>query len=119
MVRPCRAEAAAASAGRVIPVAARTSFGRRRAAGSGGPGDRPGHAAEKASLPRGGVWRPDGMTFPTGAVLVPDVVRELAGEARVTAVWSNELGGRTFRVDPAEGPGPGTSYVKWAPYSER
>lgn len=59
------------------------------------------------------------MTIPTGAVLVPDVVRELAGEARVTAVWSNELGGRTFRVDPAEGPGPGTSYVKWAPHSER
>jgi kanamycin kinase len=63
------------------------------------------------------------MTIPTGAVLVPDVVRELAGDARVTPAWSNELGGLTFRVDPAGEPVPGDGrapfFVKWAPRTER
>lgn len=69
------------------------------------------------------------MTIPTGAVLVPDVVRELAGGSRITPAWSNELGGLTFRIEPADGQAPawnarpGTrrraSYVKWAPRTER
>lgn len=69
------------------------------------------------------------MTIPTGAVLVPDVVRELAGEARITPAWSNELGGLTFRIEPVDGPSPESGvqggarrraiFVKWAPRTER
>jgi kanamycin kinase len=70
------------------------------------------------------------MTIPTGAVTVPDVVREIAGDARITPAWSNELGGLTFRidpvddVDPVEGAAPGAvrrhaTYVKWAPRTDR
>ncbi|MFD2792997.1 phosphotransferase [Promicromonospora vindobonensis] len=70
------------------------------------------------------------MTIPTGAVTVPDVVREIAGDALVTPVWSNELGGLTFRIDPADavgspdGTAPGTdrrpaTFVKWGPRTER
>ncbi|MFD2028344.1 phosphotransferase [Promicromonospora aerolata] len=81
------------------------------------------------------------MTIPTGTVAVPDVVRELAAGAPITPAWSNELGGLTFRIDPA-GPAdarnglaglggtadlgataPGTperaTYVKWAPRTDR
>jgi kanamycin kinase len=46
--------------------------------------------------------------IPTGPVLVPDVVRELAGDSPITPVWQNELGGLTFRLD-----GPRTRYAKW------
>lgn len=46
---------------------------------------------------------------PTGPVPVPDVVAGLAGSARVTPVWRNELGGVTFRLDGAR-----TRYVKWS-----
>ena len=69
------------------------------------------------------------MTIPTGAVLVPDVVRELAAGALVTPAWSNELGGFTFRVGPVDAVGTpdGTadetaqrvSYVKWMPRTDR
>ncbi|WP_369375353.1 phosphotransferase [Promicromonospora sp. Populi] len=73
------------------------------------------------------------MTIPTGAVPVPDAVRELAGNALVTPVWTNELGGLTFRVDPSDepvpdpsaAPGPGGAarqspfFVKWAPRTDR
>lgn len=66
------------------------------------------------------------MTIPTGAVTVPDVVRELAGDALVTPVWSNELGGLTFRIDPVTARGAAretaqrtASFVKWAPRTER
>ena len=50
---------------------------------------------------------------PTGPVAVPRVVRRLAGDDRVTPVWRNELGGLTFRLDPAGG-GP-ARFVKWSP----
>lgn len=63
------------------------------------------------------------MTIPTGESPVPDVVRELAGDARITAVWNNELGGRTFRIDPLGNPVPGAGseprFVKWAPRTDR
>jgi kanamycin kinase len=73
------------------------------------------------------------MTIPLDEVPVPDVVRELAGNGQITPVWSNELGGLTFRVepfdehvpDPAAAPGPHgaaqqtTSYVKWLPRTVR
>ncbi|GAA4714074.1 kanamycin kinase [Promicromonospora umidemergens] len=67
------------------------------------------------------------MTIPTGAVTVPDVVREIAGDALITPAWSNELGGLTFRIDPVDsldGTAPGTAwrhatFVKWAPRTER
>jgi len=49
------------------------------------------------------------MTIPTGEVLVPDVVRELAGDALVTPVWTNQLGGLTFRLDPLDEAAPGDS----------
>jgi kanamycin kinase len=48
---------------------------------------------------------------PTGPVPVPGAVMALAGEASITPVWRNELGGLTFRLD---GGGDGTRYVKWA-----
>jgi len=44
------------------------------------------------------------------AVAVPEPVRQLAGDAPVTAVWRNELGGLTFRVGDAR-------YVKWSPHN--
>jgi kanamycin kinase len=49
--------------------------------------------------------------IPTGPVPVPDVVTALAGDAAITPVWRNELGGLTFRLD---GTG-GARYVKWVP----
>ena len=74
------------------------------------------------------------MTIPTGEVLVPDVVRELAGDSRIVPAWTNELGGLTFRIEPVDGQasdgqvsdgGARTGadqrafFVKWAPRSER
>jgi kanamycin kinase len=73
------------------------------------------------------------MTIPSGEVLVPDVVRELAGDSRIVPAWTNELGGLTFRVEPAVEPTNGQApdggaraaagqrafFVKWAPRSER
>lgn len=54
---------------------------------------------------------------PAGPVAVPRFVRRLAGGDRVTPVWRNELGGLTFRLDPAggrDGGGP-ARFVKWSP----
>ena len=48
------------------------------------------------------------MSVPDGAISIPDVVRELAGTAGIEPVWSNELGGTTFRLGS-------TRYVKWTP----
>jgi len=48
------------------------------------------------------------MSVPDGDVLIPTVVRELAGPEDVEPVWSNELGGLTFRLGEAR-------YVKWTP----
>ncbi|GAB2486367.1 aminoglycoside 3'-phosphotransferase [Promicromonospora xylanilytica] len=63
------------------------------------------------------------MTIPTDSVAVPDVVREIAGDGLVTPVWSNELGGLTFRIDPGgagqDDTGQGAIYVKWGPRTER
>nr|WP_265522199.1 phosphotransferase [Oerskovia sp. JB1-3-2] len=54
--------------------------------------------------------------IPTGHVPVPDAVASLAGDGHVTPVWRNELGGLTFRVEPAASDGSGpTRYVKWVP----
>ncbi|HEY0812065.1 MAG TPA: hypothetical protein VGE11_02190 [Pseudonocardia sp.] len=36
---------------------------------------------------------------PAGPVAVPNVVRALAGEGTISPVWTNELGGLTFRID--------------------
>jgi kanamycin kinase len=54
-------------------------------------------------------------------VTVPPFVRRLAAGGRVTPVWRNELGGLTFRLDPAGAPagapagrGP-ARFVKWSP----
>lgn len=46
---------------------------------------------------------------PTGPVSVPDVVAALAGDAAITPVWRNQLGGLTFRLDGNDG----VRYVKW------
>jgi kanamycin kinase len=50
------------------------------------------------------------VTIPIEPVVVPAVVRELAGDAQVDAVWLNELGGRTFRIGDGR-------FVKWQPYN--
>ncbi|QGN35297.1 phosphotransferase [Microlunatus sp. Gsoil 973] len=42
---------------------------------------------------------------------MPAIVAELAAGAQIVLVWTNELGGRTFRVDR---PG-GAEFVKWCP----
>lgn len=48
------------------------------------------------------------MTFPSPPPPVPAVVRRLAAGRSVLAVWRNELGGLTFRVDG------GTEFIKVA-----
>ncbi|WP_415977086.1 phosphotransferase [Rhodococcus sp. 077-4] len=48
------------------------------------------------------------MSVPDGDITVPTVVRELAGPDGIEPVWSNELGGLTFRLGTAR-------YVKWMP----
>lgn len=54
--------------------------------------------------------------MPDGPVEVPaSVVRASAG-AEVAAVWQNELGGLTFRIDPATTGGV-TRFCKWSPRS--
>ncbi|HEV6952731.1 MAG TPA: aminoglycoside 3'-phosphotransferase [Promicromonospora sp.] len=58
------------------------------------------------------------MTLPTEPVVVPDLVRELAGDGRLTLAWRNELGGLTFRVEPS-GPDEPATYVKWSPRTDR
>jgi kanamycin kinase len=73
------------------------------------------------------------MTIPTGEVLVPDVVRELAGDSRIVPAWTNELGGLTFRIEPLDEPANGklpdgdtraaagqrAFFVKWTPRTRR
>jgi kanamycin kinase len=54
--------------------------------------------------------RSAGSELLSGAVPVPAIVTALAGDAAITPVWRNELGGLTFRLD---GAGAGTRYVKW------
>ena len=48
------------------------------------------------------------MSVPDGGIAVPTVVRELAGYDGIEPVWSNVLGGMTFRLGQAR-------YVKWTP----
>ncbi|GAS89222.1 aminoglycoside 3'-phosphotransferase [Mycolicibacterium brisbanense] len=57
-----------------------------------------------------GVHTPSLSGPPVGPVAVPDVVTALAGDATLTPVWRNELGGLTFRLDGTDG---ATAYVKW------
>jgi kanamycin kinase len=67
------------------------------------------------------------MTIPSDAIVVPDVVRELAGDGLVTPAWRNELGGLTFRVEPfasdqlaAQDTAQQRAYfVKWSPRTDR
>ncbi|QNI09098.1 phosphotransferase [Mycobacterium kubicae] len=49
------------------------------------------------------------MSFPSSPPPTPAVVRRLAGDRPVRAVWVNELGGITYRVDS------GAEFVKVAP----
>lgn len=53
--------------------------------------------------------------LPDGDVAVPRSVTELARGARITPVWVNGIGGKTFRL----GEGTGTEYVKWLPLTHR
>ncbi|WP_125777493.1 aminoglycoside 3'-phosphotransferase [Antribacter gilvus] len=62
--------------------------------------------------------------IPVGPVAVPASVAALADGAEITPVWNNEVGGRTFRLDPlvpdggaALAPGAGVRFVKWSPRS--
>ena len=48
---------------------------------------------------------------PGGPVAVPGPVADLAGPARLTPVWRNQLGGLTWQL----GDGPQRRFVKWAP----
>ncbi|WP_327586775.1 aminoglycoside 3'-phosphotransferase [Nonomuraea sp. NBC_00507] len=54
--------------------------------------------------------RPAITEVPSGPVPVPGIVTTLAGDAAITPVWRNELGGLTFRLDDGSD---GTRYVKW------
>lgn len=48
-------------------------------------------------------------SFPPASTPVPDVVRRLAGRARLEPVWLNGIGGLTFRTDDGR-------YIKWGPH---
>jgi kanamycin kinase len=48
------------------------------------------------------------MSIPVGPLAVPAAVRALAGDAELTPVWRNGLGGLTFRTDDGR-------YLKWGP----
>src|SRR5690606_41616246 len=64
------------------------------------------------------VCDPGAMTLPTEPVVVPDLVRELAGDGRLTLAWRNELGGLTFRAEPS-GPDEPATPAKWSPRTDR
>ncbi|MEN0021792.1 MAG: aminoglycoside 3'-phosphotransferase [Microbacterium sp.] len=49
------------------------------------------------------------MSIPEAALPVPEIVRSLAGDAALTPVWRNSLGGVTFRTDDGR-------YIKWGPH---
>ncbi|WP_197522733.1 aminoglycoside 3'-phosphotransferase [Occultella aeris] len=51
------------------------------------------------------------MSIPNEPVTEPDVVRRLAGTARLTPVWRNGLGGVTFRTDDGR-------YLKYGPRND-
>ncbi|MBD8080422.1 phosphotransferase [Cellulosimicrobium arenosum] len=51
-------------------------------------------------------------SVPGAPVTVPAAVREIARDDAIAPVWRNQLGGLTFRLDPADGAGPGR-FVKW------
>lgn len=48
-----------------------------------------------------------------GEEALPAPARQLIGEATTTLVWTNELGGRTFRLEE----GGRTRYLKWQPHA--
>nr|WP_246087422.1 aminoglycoside 3'-phosphotransferase [Microbacterium agarici] len=54
------------------------------------------------------------VSIPTALTTVPAVVRELAGDDRLTPVWRNQIGGLTFRAEPAAGDK--ARYIKWGPH---
>lgn len=53
------------------------------------------------------------LTFPTDLVPTPEIVERIAAGRPCEAVWLNELGGLTFRIGPALGPG--AEYLKTGP----
>ncbi|MBP2335876.1 kanamycin kinase [Saccharothrix coeruleofusca] len=53
---------------------------------------------------------PTTAEVPFDPLPVPRAVTALAGDAAITPVWRNELGGLTFRLDGADG---GARYLKW------
>lgn len=80
----------------------------------------------RATRAVGGVDEPSGPNPdelagpPKLSVTVPPVIVSMAHGSTVTAVWENELGGVTFRLDPEpENGAPSRSanarFVKWAP----
>lgn len=50
----------------------------------------------------------DAVSIPTEPVAIPDAVVRLAGGARLTPVWLNDLGGVTFRTDDGR-------FIKYGP----
>ncbi|MEB3032822.1 aminoglycoside 3'-phosphotransferase [[Mycobacterium] nativiensis] len=48
---------------------------------------------------------------PEGPLVLPDAVRQLAGDDDARPVWHNEAGGTTFEVDGAGG----HRFIKWSP----
>ncbi|WP_166999157.1 aminoglycoside 3'-phosphotransferase [Paramicrobacterium fandaimingii] len=54
------------------------------------------------------------MTIPTAPTAVPDIVAALARGSRLVPVWRNQLGGLTFRAEPAS-PERAPRYIKWGP----
>jgi len=48
---------------------------------------------------------------PVAPETVPAIVAELAAGAPIVLVWTNELGGRTYRIDRIDG----AEFVKWCP----
>lgn len=49
------------------------------------------------------------MSIPVASTPVPAQVRALAGDAALTPVWENGIGGLTFRTDDGR-------YIKWGPH---
>ncbi|WP_341955617.1 aminoglycoside 3'-phosphotransferase [Microbacterium sp. LWH13-1.2] len=49
------------------------------------------------------------MSIPDTAIEIPATVRMLAGDAALTPVWLNGIGGLTFRTDDGR-------YIKWGPH---
>ncbi len=68
-------------------------------------------------IPRDARNRQDGvMSIPAADLPVPARVRALAGAARLTPLWENELGGVTFRADPPHDGEAPPRVIKFGPH---